>query len=81
MQKEYQLYLFSQLFHETLKDCLEDTPYDLLFSIIVNELEKFEESKFNDENQSEYDCMLNYLNENEDTIGITILQTTITFKN
>ena len=44
MQKEYQLYLFSQLFHATLKDCLEDEPYDLLFPIIVNELEKFEES-------------------------------------
>ena len=72
MQKEYQLYLFSQLFHETLKDCIEDTPYDLLFSIIVNELEKFEESKFNDENQSEYDCMVDYLSANADTISITI---------
>jgi hypothetical protein len=72
MQKEYQLYLFSQLFHETLKDCIEDTPYDLLFSIIVNELEKFEESDYNDENQSEYDCMMDYLSVNADIISITI---------
>lgn len=72
MQKEYQLYLFSQLFHETLKDCLEDTPYDLLFPIIVNELEKFEESDYNDENQSEYSCMAKYLSASADTISITI---------
>lgn len=72
MQKVYQLYLFSQLFHETLKDCIEDTPYDLLFPIIVNELKKFEESDYNDENQSECDCMVGYLNANADTISITI---------
>ena len=72
MKKEYQLYLFSQLFHATLKDCIEDTPYDLLFPIIVNELEKFEESDYNDENQSEYNCMARYLSANADTISITI---------
>ena len=72
MQKEYQLYLFSQLFHATLKDYIEDVPYDLLFSIIVNTLEKFEESDYNDENQSEYNCMAKYLSVNADTISITI---------
>lgn len=72
MQKEYQLYLFSQLFHATLKDCIEYTPYDLLFPIIVNELEKFEESDYNDENQSEYSCIMDYLSANADTLSITI---------
>jgi len=72
MKKEYKLYLFSQLFHEILKDCIENEPYDLLFSIIVSELEKFEESKYNDNNQSEYDCMVDYLIANADTISITI---------
>lgn len=72
MQKEYQLYLFSQLFHATLKDCIEDEPYDLLFPIIVNELEKFEESDYNEESQSEYSCMAKYLSANADTISITI---------
>jgi hypothetical protein len=72
MQKEYQLYLFSQLFHLELQDCIEDEPYDLLFPIIVNELEKFEESDYNDENQSEYGCMAKYLSANVDIISITI---------
>jgi hypothetical protein len=72
MEKEYQLYLFSQLFHLELQDCIEDEPYDLLFPIIVNELEKFEESDYNDETQSEYDCMAKYLSANADIISITI---------
>jgi hypothetical protein len=72
MQKKYQFYLFSQLFHIKLKDCIEDEPYDLLFPIIVNELKRFKKSKYNCENQSEYDCMVDYLNANADVISITI---------
>lgn len=72
MKDEYQLYLFSQLFHLELQDCIEDEPYDLLFPIIVNELQKFEKSEYNNENQSEYNCMAKYLSANADTISITI---------
>jgi hypothetical protein len=53
--KQYQFYEFSQLFHEILKDCIEYESLEFLFPIISNELEKFENSKYNDESRGEYD--------------------------
>lgn len=69
----YRLYLFSQLFHVELNDVIKDIPYDLLFPIIVDELEKFLISEFNlDESMSEYDAMVLYLSANADVISIII---------
>jgi len=55
-----------------MNECVEDAPYDITYPILVDELIKFLDSDFNDENQSEYDCMEDYINANSDTISITI---------
>ena len=68
----YQFYLFSQLFHLHLNDCIENEPYDLLFSIVENELYNFLKSEYNVDSKSEYDCMEDYLISNGDTISLTI---------
>ena len=75
MQNGYQLYLFSQLFHNTLDESLEeldDNAYDLIFPIIENELSKFLNSEYNVDTKSEYDCMVDYLSDNADTINIQL---------
>jgi hypothetical protein len=55
-----------------MNECVEDAPYDLTHPIVSDELSKFLDSDFNDENQSEYDCMEDYINANADTISIRI---------
>ena len=72
MYTDYQLYLFSQLFHEILNDCIEASPYDLLFPIIQNELNVFLKSHLNTDLESEYDCMYDYLVANSDVISIQL---------
>ena len=69
---EYQFLIFSQLFYIIMNDCVEDAPYDLTHPIVSNELTKFLDSDFNDENKSEYDCMEDYINAHSDTISIQI---------
>ena len=66
---EYQFFLFSQLFMIEL-DCEE--PYDLVYPVIVEELKKFLDSDFNDETQTEYQCMADYLLSHADRISLTL---------
>ncbi|HKK62495.1 MAG TPA: hypothetical protein VJ951_08040, partial [Bacteroidales bacterium] len=63
--------LFAQLFLATFKG-IAQTEYDLVFPIIKHEYGKFIKSDFNVDTQSEYQCMVDYLNTNADMIGITI---------
>ena len=65
IDNNYQLYLFSQLFHISFKDTsLNEIPYDLLFPNIEEELKLFLKSTYNVVFKSEYDCMKCYLEEN-----------------
>lgn len=74
---EYQFFMFSQIlmlhlsaFGNNSEAHLE--PYDLLYPIFKQELEKYLESEFNNEKQSEHDCMVDYVLAHLDTISITI---------
>jgi hypothetical protein len=58
----YSQYLFSclvKLFDEEF----EQMPYDVQFDATIDEYEIFENSKFNDGNKGEYECIVDYLND------------------
>lgn len=57
---EYSAFLFSQLF--MLRQEFANMEYDLAFPIMLRHMHIFEQSKYNDENKSEYDCIIDYLN-------------------
>ena len=60
----YQQFLFSQLFMNHIENNntkYQNLEYDLIFNIVLKELEKFLESNFNVDILSEYDCINNYL--------------------
>ena len=60
----YQQFLFSQLFMNHIENNntkYKNLEYDLIFNIVLKELEKFLESNFNVDILSEYDCINNYL--------------------
>jgi hypothetical protein len=73
----YQIYLFSQLFHNEFGEDLDEVPYDLLYPIIENELQEFLKSAYNTDEKSEYDCMVEYLT---NKITITYAKDKNTFK-
>lgn len=56
---DYQLLLFSQLFFNCY-DILDQT-YDDLFPFIIISLERFLESPYNVDTKSEYDCMVEFI--------------------
>jgi len=61
---EYQFFMFSQLMMFNMREVAmgaEFVPYDLLYPVFKEELEKFLESEYNNENQSEHNCMVNYI--------------------
>lgn len=58
----YSEYLFSCLLKLYDKK-FDELPYDIQFGGIMMHYYEFWTSKHNDENKSEYDCMINFLNE------------------
>ena len=69
---EYQILIFSQIFYAILNRVEgEDLKleYDLSYPILVDTLNDFIDSDLNDDNFSEYDCMVNYVKENLNTIA------------
>ncbi len=69
---EYQFLIFSQIFYAILNRVEgEDLKleYDLSYPILVDTLNDFIDSDLNDDNFSEYDCMVNYVKENSNTIA------------
>jgi hypothetical protein len=67
---EYQFFLFTQLFNVTIDTT--DVPYDILYSIVKDSWVKFSGSIYNDPNEPEYECMVDFLNAHSDVISITI---------
>ena len=56
----YSFYLFSLLFHETMKEVIEgfeDIPYDRTFEMVSDTYNDFLKSDFNSEDSTKYDCM------------------------
>ncbi len=69
---EYQFLIFSQIFYAILNRVDgEDLKleYDLSYPILVDTLNDFIDSDLNDDNFSEYDCMVNYVKEKLNTIA------------
>jgi hypothetical protein len=71
---EYQFLIFSQIFYLLLSDAEQKVgdlklEYDLSYPILVDTLNDFIDSDLNDDNFSEYDCMVNYVKENLNTIA------------
>lgn len=74
---EYQFFMFTQILILHLaafgtNDEVHLEPYDILYSVFKQELEKYLESEYNNEKQSEHDCMVDYILDHLDTISITI---------
>ena len=62
----YSEFLFAQLFMhhvETNETEYQDLEYDLIFPEVLKHNALFLESKFNTPLKSEYDCIIDYLNE------------------
>ena len=57
--ENYNFFLFSQLWLE--ENGPSDEPYDYLFPIILRDYNRFEESKWNNENKPLYQCIVEYL--------------------
>ena len=69
---EYQFLIFSQIFYAILNRVEgEDLKleYDLSYPILVETLKDYLGSDYNDPECSEYDCMVNYVKENLNTIA------------
>jgi hypothetical protein len=71
---EYQFLIFSQIFYLLLSEVEQRVgdlklEYDLSYPVLVDTLNDFIDSDLNDENFSEYDCMVNYIKENLNTIA------------
>jgi len=69
---EYQFLIFSQLFYLIAVNDEDDAPYDITYPIVVDELNKFLVSDFNDLDTSEYDAMHTYLLANADSISLRV---------
>jgi hypothetical protein len=55
---DYSFFLFSNLYNAVIPNEIE---YDELYGIVCDEYGKYCDSKYNDPNQPEYECMLEYL--------------------
>jgi hypothetical protein len=58
---DYDMYLFSCLLKDFDKH-FADQPYDWQYDVLPELYKEFEDSKFNLEWRSAYDCMIDYLN-------------------
>lgn len=63
----YSEFLFTKLFYSVLKQRAE-LEYDIIYPIIVHEYEKYTLSKYNIDTRGEYECMVEYLQENKSNI-------------
>jgi hypothetical protein len=59
---DYNQYLFSCLM-KLFDSEFEQMEYDIQFDVAIEEYVIFENSKFNDGNIGEYECIINYLND------------------
>ena len=64
---QYSEFLFCQLFYCVLGEPA-NIEYDLAFPIIQIEYSKYNKSSFNNDEKNEYDCIIDYLNNNKDNI-------------
>ncbi len=55
---DYSFFLFTNLYNVVVKSELE---YDKLYQIVCDEYGKYCDSEYNDENENEYECILEYL--------------------
>jgi len=60
----YSQYLFGQLMQAHLGGC-GNVPYDILFPKTMCLYDGYEGSEYDVEDKSEYDCMVNYIRNNE----------------
>ena len=63
---EYTDFLFSQLFMNHIENNeteYKDIEYDLIFTEVIKHQGLFLKSKYNSDTKSEYDCIVDYLNE------------------
>lgn len=61
----YNKFLFAMLIKDMIASDLE---YDMLYDIAIREYKYFEDSDFNDENISEYDCIVAYIKANKESL-------------
>lgn len=61
----YSFYLFTKLFNTVINIEYE---YDLMFNDLSEWFNKYESSIYNDENKTEYECILDFLNNNKEQI-------------
>ena len=63
----YSEFLFTQLFYSVFKT-RADVEYDLIYPIILSEYEAYDHSEYNTDTKGEYQCMVDYLQENKKDI-------------
>jgi len=66
-QMKYNEFLFAQLFMNHIeynKTEYEDLSYDIMYPEVLKHKKSFEISNFNVDILSEYECIINYLNNN-----------------
>ena len=64
---DYSNFLFSQLFMTYVEEYgvgYDDLAYDIMYEEILKHKKAFDESSFNVDTQSEYDCITDYLKNN-----------------
>jgi hypothetical protein len=54
----YSFFLFSNLYNVVIPNEIE---YDLLYEVVCDEYGKYCDSKYNDPNNPEYECIVEYL--------------------
>lgn len=59
--ENYSFFLFSQLYNVIMPQTATEISYDELFYDVIMAYEEYENSSYNDDNQPEYECMVNYL--------------------
>ena len=67
--ENYSFFLFSQLYNAIMPQTATEMSYDELFYEVSDLYEEYKESTYNDSNQPEYECVVNYLS-NKKTILI-----------
>ena len=60
----YSQYLFGQLIQALTNGC-GNVPYDMLFPVTMCLYDGYEGSEYDIEDKSEYDCMVNYIKNND----------------
>lgn len=72
----YSFFLFSKLYSVIIE--VDDYAYDILFEDILSCYDKYNASWYNDENKPEYECMVQYLQDNKVFITNTAKMSSLT---